>query len=369
MVLGLYHTLGVTYLAINNRISITEDELMDNKYEISSSLQSLLDHVEEQLGTTINLQRKQEAPRKGLLLDQYSGLSSRNVIVFSNSLKWMKEFSDLELKTKSKITRSTSIVDYVLTYNNGRMPETQSELDAALEKIPETVRSPYMNGNNEAVIEFNTVKLETNTKSDLKDGIEGDLRLYPPPPGIKAEVTGRFAVFTNLVNDIVESKDKITYLGFVLVILFLALAYRNIYAITPIVPIAAIVGWNAVAMYLMGLDYNPMTACLGSMTIGVAAEYTILVMERYIEEKEKTSDVIEALKNSVSKIGSAIMVSGLATFFGFSALILSTFPIISTFGLTTIIAVLFSLIGAIVVMPAILAFIDKIIHDLKDLED
>lgn len=286
-----------------------------------------------------------------------------------DSVRWMKDFTDLEVKTRSKITRGTSIADYVITYNNGVIPQTQSELDAALAKIPESIKSTYVNGNNEAVVQFNTVKLTTTTKSDLKNDIEGDLKLYPPPPGIKADVTGSFAVFTNLVSDIVESKDLITYTGFILVILFLGLAYRNINALTPIVPIAAIVGWNAVAMYVMGLNYNPMTACLGSMTIGVAAEYTILVMERYIEEKENTPDVIEALKNSVSKIGSAILVSGLATFFGFSALILSTFPIISNFGLTTIIAVAFSLIGAIAVMPAILSFIDKVVHGVQEFEE
>ncbi|PWR75478.1 efflux RND transporter permease subunit [Methanospirillum stamsii] len=286
-----------------------------------------------------------------------------------DSIVWMKEFTDLEVKTRSKITRGVSIADYLITYNNGVMPSTQAELDAAMEKIPEGTKKTYINGNNEAVIQFYTVKLTTTTKSDLKEDIEGDLRLYPPPPGIKADLTGSFAVFTNLVNDIVESKDLITYIGFILVVLFLAVVYRNINALTPIVPIAAVVGWNAVAMYLLGIDYNVMTACLGSMTIGVAAEYTILVMERFIEEKEVTPNVIEALKNSVSKIGSAIMVSGFATFFGFSALILSTFPIISNFGLTTIIAVLFSLIGAIAVMPAILSFVDKVMHDVHEFEE
>lgn len=171
------------------------------------------------------------------------------------------------------------------------------------------------------------------------------------------------------MTDIIESKEIITYLGFLLVVLFLAFVYRNINAITPIVPITAVVGWNAVAMYVMGLDYNPMTACLGSMTIGVACQYTILMMERYIEEREKSDSVIEAIKNSTRKIGSAIMVSGLATFFGFSALILSTFPIISNFGLSTIIAVLFSLIGAIAVMPAILSFVDQVLTEVEEFEE
>lgn len=248
------------------------------------------------------------------------------------------------------------------------MPDTQYELNVALENIPDDLKKQYLNGKNEAVIQLGTVKLESAPKKSLKNLIESDLDLMPTPPGIKANLTGSFAIFTELIDNIVEGKETMTYLGFILVVLFLGIVYRNINAITPIVPIIAIVGWNAVAMYVMGIEYNPMTACLGSMTIGVAAEYTILVMERYLEEREHTTSVIEAINNSVQKIGSAILVSGFATFFGFSALTLSTFPIISNFGLTTIIAVLFSLIGAIVVMPAVLSLADKMIHGAQVVE-
>jgi hypothetical protein len=120
------------------------------------------------------------------------------------------------------------------------------------------------------------------------------------------------------------------------------------------------VGWNAVMMYILGIDYTPLTATLGSMTIGVTAEYTILVMERYAEEKERTHDSLAAIQESVQKIGTAITVSGLATFFGFSALCLATFPIISNFGITTLIAVAFSLISAIFVMPAVLSLMGSV---------
>ncbi|MFH0968511.1 MAG: hydrophobe/amphiphile efflux-3 (HAE3) family transporter [Methanobacteriota archaeon] len=286
-----------------------------------------------------------------------------------DSVKWMKEFTTMELKLHSRLTNAVSIADYAITYNNGTMPQTQSELDTALAKIPDGTKRQYLSGKTEAVIQLYTSKMETPQKSDLKDQINSDLSIYPPPPGIQTRITGSIELFTSLISELVESKEAMTYLGFLLVALFLGLVYRNINALTPIVPIIAIVGWNAVAMYVLGIDYNPMTACLGSMTIGVAAEYTILVMERYLEEREETDDVIEAIKNSVRKIGSAILVSGLATFFGFSALILSTFPIISNFGLTTIIAVLFSLIGAVAVMPAVLSLVDQIVHKVEEVEE
>jgi uncharacterized protein len=282
---------------------------------------------------------------------------------------WMKQFTERELETRNKLTNAVSIADYVIQYNNGTMPKTQSELDRALARIPEATKHQFINGNNEAIVQLYTVKMETEASSNLKSLIYGDLAINPPPAGMKTSITGSFELFTSLIHDLVESKELMTYLGFLFVALFLGIVYRNIYALTPIVPIIAIVGWNAVAMYIMGIDYNPMTACLGSMTIGIACQYTILVMERYIEEKEKTDDVTEAIKNSVRKIGSAIMVSGFATFFGFSALILSTFPIISNFGLTTIIAVLFSLIGAVAVMPAVLSLLDQIMHKVEEVEE
>jgi predicted RND superfamily exporter protein len=151
-----------------------------------------------------------------------------------------------------------------------------------------------------------------------------------------------------------------TVLGFVLVLATLLVVYRKIDAVAPLIPIVAVVGWNAVAMTVLGIEYTPLTATLGAMTIGVAAEYTILVLERFLEERERYGDVYAAIEHSVQKIGRAITVSGLAIIAAFSALCVSTFPMISNFGITTVIAVGFSLIGAIVVMPAALVLVDRL---------
>ncbi|MGV8110434.1 efflux RND transporter permease subunit [Methanospirillum sp.] len=286
-----------------------------------------------------------------------------------DTIQWIQTFSEFEKETKSKIIGVSSIVDYILLYNDGVMPRTQSELNTVLDKIPDTQKEQFVNGRMETVIQISTVDLETDQMTSIKKQIEGDLVFITPPPGVQAHITGSFELFSTLVPELVDSKELMIYLGFLFIVVFLIVVYRNVNAVSPIVPIIAIVGWNGVAMYVFGIDYNPMTACLGSMTIGIAAEWTILVMERYLEEREVTPDPIEAIKNSVRKIGSAILVSGLATFFGFSALLFATFPIISNFGLTTIIALAFSLIGAIVVMPAILSFIDQIVHGVEKIEE
>jgi uncharacterized protein len=276
-----------------------------------------------------------------------------------DTIRWMKQYQDYELSHHAELTRATSIVTYILAYNNGAMPETQGQLYDVLARIPSSVKDSYISDSMNAVIEFGTIKLESKPQESLKEQMIKDIAFLEPPVGITVQPSGRFEMFTSLMQGLTSSKDAMTYLGFILIFFYLLIVYRHLHAISPLVPIIAIVGWNAVAMYVLGIAYSPLTATLGSMTIGVAAEYTILVMERYAEEEERLHDSLAAIQESVKKIGTAITVSGLATFFGFSALCLASFPIMSNFGVTTLIAVGFSLMGAIFVMPAILSVVGQ----------
>jgi hypothetical protein len=276
-----------------------------------------------------------------------------------DTIQWMKLFQDHELATHSELTSATSIVTYVLAYNGGVMPQTQSQLEHVLDIIPSSVKNKYISGSMIGVIHFGMINLQIPQEENLKKVMVGDIAFLQPPPGITIQPVGSFDLFTTLIGGLSSSKDEMTYLGFALIFVFLALVYRHIHAVSPLIPIVLVVGWNSVAMYILGISYSPLTATLGSMTIGVAAEYTILVMERYSEEEERLHDHIAAIQESVNRIGTAITVSGLATFFGFSALCLASFPITSNFGVSTLIAVGFSLIGAIFIMPAVLSLMGQ----------
>ena len=277
-----------------------------------------------------------------------------------DTVKWIRNFQDYELTHHPEMTGATSIVTYILQYNGGVMPETQAQLDAVLAKIPEDTRTSYLSDPMTGIIRFSTESISITQTNSLKEQVIKDIAFLEPPVGISVEPAGNFELMTSMLKRMSDSKDTMTLIGFVFVFVFLILVYRHLHAVSPIIPIIFVVGWNAVMMYILGLTYNPLTATMGSMAIGVAAEYTILVMERYAEEEERLHDPIAAIQESVKKIGTAITVSGLATFFGFSALLLSTFPILSNFGAVTLIAVAFSLIGAIFVMPAVLAVVGSL---------
>ena len=272
-----------------------------------------------------------------------------------DTLTWIRDFGEYEIEHNDKITGVTSIATLLAQYNNGNLPTTEGEVQQVLDRIPAVTKDRYLNGKIETVLEFSTVDMEISQARSLVQLIERDVAWNSPPPGVTARVTGQIEMFAALMDDISDSKLIMTVLGFAFILAFLLVVYRRVHAVSPLLPIVAIVGWNGAIMYLLGLDYTPLTAVLGSMTIGVASEYTVLIMERVDEELARGLDLFSAIQTSVQKIGAAITVSGLTTVFGFSALILSEFNIISNFGITTVITVGFSLLGAILIMPAVIS--------------
>jgi hypothetical protein len=106
------------------------------------------------------------------------------------------------------------------------------------------------------------------------------------------------------------------------------------------------------------MAYNPLTATLGALSIGIGAEFTILMLERYFEERDKGIEPYDAMEKAASSVGPAIIASGSTVIFGFSALIISSFPMLSDFGKVTVIAVAFSLFSTVVVLPPIMVNLD-----------
>ncbi|MCX6693970.1 MAG: hypothetical protein NT074_05415 [Methanomicrobiales archaeon] len=58
-------------------------------YNLSPDLRLMIRKAEKMLGSEVNLSRKNDAPRQGILIDDYSYASGRNVIVFPSSILGM----------------------------------------------------------------------------------------------------------------------------------------------------------------------------------------------------------------------------------------------------------------------------------------
>jgi hypothetical protein len=270
---------------------------------------------------------------------------------------WTDRLGNHLIANYNQVSSIDSMSSLVRSYNNGVLPANQADLDRVLATIPPGQLDLYQLDDTTSVITINTISMGINEQCAFSDNVVQEIAWLEPPPGAEVTPTGDFTLYTILTEQIIQHKDQMTVIGFILIFAFLLIIYRKSVALTPLVPILCVIGWNPLAMVALGQQYSILTAVLGSMTIGVGSEYTILIMERYLEEYRKSGDRIGAIQLAVRKIGTAVTVSGLVTAAGFSALMLSSFPIISGFGLATVIVVLFSLLGAVIVMPAILTLV------------
>lgn len=124
-------------------------------------------------------------------------------------------------------------------------------------------------------------------------------------------------------------------------------------------PVALATGLAGGVMYILGIKYTPLAATLGALIIGLGAEYYILVMTRYFEERKKGNTPIEAIQTSTSKIGMAILSSGATTAAGFAVLILSGFPILESFAIITVVIFILLIVLTFTVLPALLVPLDQ----------
>ena len=284
-------------------------------------------------------------------------------ILSTDVIEWMDEFGAFQQDTKEIITGVSSIATLLRQYNNGALPSSNAEIQEVFASIPPDVSKRYIYGNMNAVIEFSMTSITSNVARSYIVDMRSDLKSFMPPPiGVSASFTGQLEMFSFIIGQI-ENGKMLSIMGAVILITsFLLIVIRRIIALAPIVPIFMIVGWNGIVMYAFNIEYTVLTAMLGSLTIGVASEFTIMIMERFNEERGKGVEKLEAIEQAVKKVGGAVTISGMVTVSGFSALILSSFNLISNFGLVTVLTVSFSVLGAILVMPAMLSVLDDVEH-------
>ena len=109
----------------------------------------------------------------------------------------------------------------------------------------------------------------------------------------------------------------------------------------------------------MDIPKTTLSISTNSIILGLGVDYSIHIMHRYKEERENGADPQDAIQISISRIGKAIVTSGLTTSGGFAAMILSPFPLMQWFGIIAFISILLILLLTLTMLPAMLILIDR----------
>lgn len=329
----------------------------------SSSLDTMTDSEEfipDDLPAFIDLQQFRSATEGGSSV-QYDVLITGDQLRHPATLRWMEQYRTVA-KDKPLITGVRTPATLIKQHNAGEIPETRSGVTAVLSDVPADERRRYYTNGNAHIIIIGEQNMNTEETLDVFTILNSAEELTRPPAGIEVAPTGQAAVATPSIVSQIENRNTTTAIGILFVFSALLIYYRSLLrAVAPLIPMIFVIGWQNLYMSALSIPVSPLGASLGAMSVGIGAEYTIIVSERYFEEV--TNDGIsrlDAIETAGVRVGKAITVSGMTTVFGFSALTLSPFPILGDFGYLTVGVIFLTLVSALVTLPPTLIVLGRV---------
>lgn len=144
-----------------------------------------------------------------------------------------------------------------------------------------------------------------------------------------------------------------------LVITFWVESRRPFLGVITILPVVLIVLWVFGVMSARGISFNPVTAMIANLAIGIGVPYSIHITHRYQEDRLRFDDPNAAIRSTTTHTGGALAGSAFTTAAGFGILMTSTLTPFQQLGEVTFWAIIFSLAASVLVLPSMLVLWDR----------
>ncbi len=107
-------------------------------------------------------------------------------------------------------------------------------------------------------------------------------------------------------------------------------------------------------MYFLDIALNPVTVTIAAITVGVGIDFSIHLVQRFLEDTQKIKIPECAICVSASHTGNALFGSATTTIVGFGILSFAVIPPLAQFGQVSSLSILFAFIAAVFVLPTFL---------------
>src|SRR5262249_36483747 len=105
---------------------------------------------------------------------------------------------------------------------------------------------------------------------------------------------------------------------------------------------------------------NPMSATLGALVIAISTEFSVLLSERFRQERASGHPIPVALARTYRSTGRAVLASGVTAIVGFGVLAFSDIRMLSDFGVVTVVDLTVALVGVLAVLPSVLVLSERL---------
>ena len=181
--------------------------------------------------------------------------------------------------------------------------------------------------------------------------------------GVQAYVVGQQALWAGMHEVQQEDLEKAELTGFPAILIVLLAVFGSVLAaLLPAgLAVAAVVVTGAVIYFLslaltMSVFVTNITSMLG---IGVAVDYSLFLLSRYREEVHAGKNRDEALDIAMRTSGATVVFSGVTVVISLAGLFLIDSTAIHSLAIGAITVVAFSIIGAVTLLPALIALLGR----------
>ncbi|MCU1361547.1 MAG: hypothetical protein JWN99_2836, partial [Ilumatobacteraceae bacterium] len=204
-------------------------------------------------------------------------------------------------------------------------------------------------------LEQRSVVLDNVERSIADPGTDGRL-----PPKATATTGGLAVVGVGLLKNITANRAQLTIVALLLVGAFVVLRHRDLVrGLLTMIPVLLAVGTSAVLVRLLGVTLSPLTTVGGPLVVATCAEFAVLLVARYAEERAQGLDPDQSNTVAAQRTGRAFFTSALTTLGGFAVLMFSSLPLLRDFGVVVTINIGVALLAALVVVPPLIKEADR----------
>ncbi len=173
-------------------------------------------------------------------------------------------------------------------------------------------------------------------------------------------VTGSPSLYIQLSKKLIASQlvslgTSFGAVGFIVAVLLLSLGA----GFFVLIPLLVAVAGNFGIMGYAGAYLDIATAMIASLTVGIGVDYAVHFLNRYRNARASELPHPQALAETFRTSGRAIVVNALTLALGFLVMLLSRFGALNTFGWLVATTMVTSMLGALLVLPAILVWVPE----------
>jgi hypothetical protein len=340
---------------------------LDTQTKVQTNIEKL---VPQNLESLQNLSTLERATGVGGQLDL---LVSAKDLTKPATIEWMSSYESAMLKRfgysstrgcgQARLCPAFSLPDlFAGTSTTAKAPKlTQADVQDLLDAIPPYFSQDVITPDRRtATLAFGIRLMSLQEQQQLIEAMRSSLH---PPAGVSARLVGLPVLAAQSGTQVASPWRRLETLliGLAAVALVLLIAFRGDRrrALVPLVPIALATGWSALILFAVRVPLNPMSVTLGALVIAISTEFSVLLSERYRQERLLGLDAIEALRRTYARTGAAVAASGVTAIAGFGVLVLSDIRMLRDFGLVTLIDLTVSLVGVLVALPAALMLAER----------